>query len=329
MNPLVFESHPRPQIWGHRRLADLGKSLPPGTYGESWEISAHPYHVSQVAEGPFAGQRLSTLWKEHGEALHGAAGSPAPFPLLIKFLDCHLQLSVQVHPTDDIAEQLLPGERGKTEAWVILSAEPEARIYAGLQAGVTRRDLERHLQTGTVHECLHSFVPEAGDCLFLPAGVVHAVGGGVLMAEVQQSSDATFRLFDWNRRGPDGKLRDLHVEQSLASIDWNAGPANPIAPQPMDRLPGNSGGEHLAKCRYFELDRFRPTSSFELPGGKWSIWLVLDGDAELSSEASGYRRKFQRGDSVFVPSAAEMLTWSIGSADAPPTLLRAQVPVAG
>ena len=114
---------------------------------------------------------------------------------------------------------------------MILEAAPTARIYAGLRAGVTRPILERHLSQGTVAECLHSFVPRPGDCLFLPAGTVHAVGGGVLMAEVQQSSDATFRLFDWNRVATDGRPRELHIRQSLDSIDWSAGPTNPVSPR--------------------------------------------------------------------------------------------------
>jgi len=312
MDPLVFDSYSRPQVWGHRRLAALGKSLPPGTYGEAWEISAHPHHVSQVAEGPLRDELLTDLWKRHARELYGPQGRPpTSFPLLIKYLDCHEQLSVQVHPSDEIAASLLSGEAGKTEAWVILEAAPTARIYAGLHSGVTPPLLERHLQEGTVAECLHSFVPRPGDCLFLPAGTVHAVGGGVLMAEVQQSSDATFRLFDWNRVASGGKPRELHIAQSLESIDWNAGPMNPIAPQPIEDLPAGVEGEALVRCRYFELDRFRPTAGFEQPyAGRLSIWLVLDGSLELSSATTGYRRTFRRGETVLVPATAAALRWT-------------------
>jgi len=313
MDPLVFDSYPRPQVWGNRRLAALGKSLPPGTFGEAWEISAHPHHVSQVAEGPLRAERLTDLWERRARELYGShAAPPAKFPLLIKFLDCHEQLSVQVHPSDEIAASLLKDEAGKTEAWVILETAPTARIYAGLRSGVSRPLLERHLAEGTVAECLHSFVPRPGDCVFLPAGTVHAVGGGVLMAEVQQSSDATFRLFDWNRASSRGVPRALHISQSLESIDWNAGPTNPITPQPMAGLPAGACGEALVRCRYFELARFRPTAGFEQPyAGQLSIWLVLDGSLELSSLATGYRRTFGRGETVLVPaSAAPPLRWT-------------------
>ena len=132
MDPLVFHHHPRPQIWGQRRLErHLGKQLPPGKFGESWEISTHSHHVSRVAEGPLAGTKLDELWRQKGEIL--GADPPAEFPLLVKFLDCHLQLSVQVHPDDELAARIRPGEQGKTEAWVIISAEADARIYAGLR----------------------------------------------------------------------------------------------------------------------------------------------------------------------------------------------------
>jgi mannose-6-phosphate isomerase len=268
MDPLIFTPYARPQVWGQRRLeAKLGKALPPaGTYGESWEISAHPHHQSRVAEGPLAGRSLAELWRDCPHDIYGThSDPPAKFPLLIKYLDCHEQLSVQVHPTDQIAAELLPGEMGKTEAWVIIDAEPTARIYAGLRHGTTREQLEEHLKQGTVADCLHHFAPRPGDCLFLPAGTVHAVGGGVLMAEVQQSSDATFRLFDWNRLGTDSKPRELHIAQSLRSIDWQAGPQNPVSPQPIRGLPTGITGEKLVDCPYFSLARFLINDPFLVP----------------------------------------------------------------
>src|SRR5262245_26444494 len=177
MEPLIFEPYLRPMVWGGRRLATaLGKSLPTeGTYGESWELSGHPQHVSRVADGPLRGMSLAELCTTHTAELFGKTKSAARFPLLIKLLDCHDWLSVQVHPNDELAAQLVPGESGKTEAWVIIEAGPTARIYAGLRPGTTRADVERHLAAGTVDQCLHSFTPRAGDCVFLPAGTVHAV----------------------------------------------------------------------------------------------------------------------------------------------------------
>lgn len=310
MDPLVFHPYLRPQVWGARRLANLGKrshgDLP---IGEAWEISVHPHHVSVVAEGPFAGRSLADLWASDGEVILGRPPERS-FPLLIKWLDCHQQLSVQVHPDDDVAWQLLGEEQGKTEAWVVVEADPSARIYAGLKSGITREDLERHLDQGTVADCLHSFVPKPGDAIFLPAGTVHAVGGGVLMAEVQQTSDATFRLFDWNRLGSDGKPRALHRAQSLAAIRWDAGPVHPIAP----RSPETNATEHqcetLVSDRYFQLRRHRATQSFPVQAGVMSIWMVLEGSGTLSGQ-TGYERHCKRGDTLLISASSKPLAWRV------------------
>jgi mannose-6-phosphate isomerase len=325
MDPLVFEPYARPQVWGKRRLETLlGKRLPAsGAFGESWEISAHPHHVSRVAEGPYAGERLDELWRERHTQIAGQVGdSTDRFPLLIKYLDCDQQLSVQVHPNDEAAARLIPGELGKTEAWVILEAESTARIYAGLKPGTSRDDVEHCLREGTLADCLHSFAPRPGDCIFLPAGTVHAVGGGVLMAEVQQSSDATFRLFDWNRPGSDGKPRPLHIEQSLESMDWSAGPNGPLQPEPIVGLPAAVQGELLVRCPYFGLSRFRFTGPLAIDkSDRPTIWMLISGQAELSAagNARKYYRLFTRGESVLVPAESDALTWTASS---PAELLR-------
>ncbi|MFO0843747.1 MAG: type I phosphomannose isomerase catalytic subunit [Gemmataceae bacterium] len=292
MPPLVFSPFLRPMPWGGRRLGDtLGKPLPPdGTWGESWEVSAHPTHVSRVADGPLAGRALTDL-------LPG-------FPLLVKYLDANDWLSVQVHPGDDKAMSLSGEPLGKTEAWVVLGAEPGGRIFAGMKDGIDRRAFERALAEKRVAECLHAFQPRVGDCLFYPAGTVHAVGGGVLLAEVQQSSDATLRLYDWDRVGPDGKPRPLHVAQALEAIDWGRGPVAPAVGQALPGLPG----ERLVVCRYFTLDRFRVAEPVPSPyGGRLSLWMVLDGAAEL--RARDYRRVLPRGGTVVVPAGVEGVSW--------------------
>lgn len=315
MDPLVFEPYFRPQPWGGRALETyMGVSLPGSQgYGEAWVLSGQALHESRVAEGPLAGATLNELWRDRRGELAGEEGSPAtPFPLLFKYLDCRDLLSIQVHPSDAIAARLRPGELGKTEAWLILDVQPTGRIYAGLRPGVTRAELERRLDDGTLAESLHSFVPKPGDCLFLKAGTVHAVGGGVLMAEVQQSSDVTFRLFDWNRRGADGKLRQLHREESLASIDWNAGPTNPAPPAAV-QAPGRSrGGSLLAKCEYFSMTRYDLAGGESLdaaPTGRYSVWMVLGGNSELSCPASGYGRRFRAGETVLVPASCPEVCW--------------------
>ena len=183
--------------------------------------------------GPWAGRTLHELVRDHGAELLGTQAGLPQFPLLVKFLDANDRLSVQVHPNDQQAAAAIPGERGKTEAWVILEAEPEACVFAGLRPEVDRDALSRAIAEGTVEACLHRLRVRPGDCVFIPAGTVHALGEGVLLAEVQQSSDITYRLHDWNRLGPDGRPRPLHIEASLACTDFTRGPVGPQVPQPL------------------------------------------------------------------------------------------------
>lgn len=325
MEPLVFEPYLRPQVWGGRNLErDWGKPLPAqGFFGESWEISGHGHHVSRVAEGPLRGELLTELWAERGPEILGRP-APGQFPLLVKLLDCQELLSVQVHPSDQVAAELLGEEFGKTEAWVVLSAGSEGRIYAGLRPGTTRAELERRLDDGTVAECLHCFAPKPGDCILLSAGTVHAVGGGVVIAEVQQSSDATFRLFDWNRLGTDGKPRPLHREQALRSIDWSAGRVLPVCGMTIPGLPDRVLGELLVTCDYFELSRFTLLGPMPMPfGARLSIWIVLKGLAELQSGSGAYRRVLHAGETVLVPALAGSLLWNPAEGSDSTTLLAA------
>jgi mannose-6-phosphate isomerase len=220
--PLIFHPVFKERVWGGRRLAELyHKPLPPGPpIGESWEISDRPGDASVIANGPLAGKDLSWLMARHAAELLGRPGLPNErFPLLVKILDARDTLSLQVHPPAAIAPQL--GGEPKTEMWYIANAAPGAVLYAGLKRGVTRAEFEQKLQAGTVAECFHRIGVQAGDALFLPSGRVHALGGGLVVFEIQQNSDTTYRVFDWNRPGLDGKLRQLHIPQSLASIDFN------------------------------------------------------------------------------------------------------------
>ena len=226
------------------------------------------------------------------------------FPWLVKLLDACDWLSVQVHPDDDAVRRLWPGEGGKTEAWFVLDARPGSRIYAGLLPGVDEPALRAALAAGTVADCLHQFSPRPGDCLFLPAGTVHAVGGGVLMAEVQQTSDATFRLFDWDRRDAEGQPRPLHVEESLACIDWSRGPVQPLRVDgyPTDGTPApGSVTQRLASCRYFTLDYLRREAPFEVGGGRLQVLVVLHGSGCLRTADGPW--ELTPGDSLLLPAA--------------------------
>lgn len=325
MGPLVFTPYFRPQIWGGRRLQELlGKPLPPqGTFGESWEVSAHPLHVSRVAEGAFQGMLLTELCAKHPRELFGEQVPPGfRFPLLIKILDCRDWLSVQVHPDDVAARRLLGQECGKTEAWVILEVGPGGLVYAGFLPGTTCADVERHLREGTIDHCLCSFVPRPGDCLFLPAGTPHSVGGGVVLAEVQQSSDANFRLFDWNRLGQNGRPRPLHVREALVALDWSGGPVQPVRGTSIGGLPAGVSGEHLVRCPFFHLSRFHLERPFPVPyAGRLSVWMVLEGAATLHSPVPAPGRLFHQGDSVLVPASAEGPSWEPAGQSGDATLL--------
>jgi len=224
--PLRFELLFRRYLWGGRRLETiLGKSLPPGDdYAESWEVVDHGDDQSVVAAGALAGKPLRDLVRNFGPELLGRHDPLQQFPLLFKFLDAHRDLSVQVHPNDQQAALLDPPDFGKTEAWIVLHAEPGSTIYAGLKRGFDRHAFAREVSRGTTELCLHSYQPQVGDCLFIPAGTVHALGAGLVVAEIQQASDTTFRIFDWNRVGADGRPRQLHVEQALDVIDFERGP---------------------------------------------------------------------------------------------------------
>lgn len=304
-SPLRFRPYLRPMVWGGRDLADLlGKALPTQEpYGEAWEISDHRSHRSAITSAEAPAATLRELMETEGTALLGEAIEGA-FPWLVKFLDARDWLSVQVHPDDEAVKQLWPGEGGKTEAWFVLAAQPGSRVYAGLKPGVDEQVLRQALAEGTAAECLHSFLPRAGDCLFLPAGTVHAVGGGVLMAEVQQTSDATFRLYDWDRRDAQGRSRQLHIEEALACIDWQAGPVNPTRaegyPQSANQVAW-SVRQTLVRCPYFHLDYVRQSEPFALRGDRLRVVVVVHGRAGLLTKHGP--EPLVTGDTVLLPAS--------------------------
>ncbi len=220
--PFLFHPILKERVWGGRKLASLyGKQLPADKpIGESWEITDRPGDVSLIVNGPLAGKDLRWLMEKHGKELLGAAPSAnGRFPLLIKILDAQDTLSLQVHPPAHKAAEL-QGE-AKTEMWYIADAAPQTEIFVGLKRGITRRKFEEKLRSGDVADCFHRVSVKTGDAMFLPSGRVHALGGGLVIFEIQQNSDTTYRVFDWNRKGLDGKPRDLHVDQALASIDFD------------------------------------------------------------------------------------------------------------
>ena len=220
--PLLFQPIFKERVWGGREIQRLyGKILPPSKpIGESWEISDRPGDVGVIANGPLTGKDLRWLMENRAEELLGAAkpSSQNRFPLLCKILDAREKLSLQVHPPANKAAEL--GGEPKTEMWWIANAAPGAELYVGLRHGVTRVEFEKKIQDGSVAECFHRIPVKAGDAMFLPSGRVHAIGAGIVIFEIQQNSDTTYRVFDWNRVGLNGKLRELHAAESLASINF-------------------------------------------------------------------------------------------------------------
>lgn len=297
---LRFRPITRDYLWGGRRLAtELNKPIgDSGRVAESWEIVDHGADQSIVVEGAFAGQSLHQLVEQHAAAVFGRHAPLSQFPLLFKFLDCQRTLSVQVHPNDAQAAQLDPPDLGKTEAWVILAAEPASKVYAGLKPGVDREQLEREVANGTCHNCLHSFEPQVGDCILIEAGTVHALGAGLLVAEIQQASDTTYRLFDWNRVDRDGKPRELHIQQALETIDFSRGPVSATLPTPT----GTTGVERLVACDKFVLDRrVVDTKQVLQTDHRFHILTVVAGDLTIRTAAEHFALK--RGDTLLIPAA--------------------------
>jgi mannose-6-phosphate isomerase len=279
LHPLVFVPLYRDYLWGGRRFEGLfGRELRKGgVIAESWELVDRGGDQSIVAAGPLAGTPLGELVRTRRGDLLGDAEAAGPFPLLFKFLDAHLDLSVQVHPDDARAAKLVPPDRGKTEAWYVVAAEPGSLIHAGLVPGTTREHLRRAIEQGRAAEVLANFEPQAGDCVFIPAGTVHAIGAGVVVAEIQQSSDVTYRLFDWNRVGPDGRPRALHVEAGIDAVT-SFTPVRPVEPL---ETPDPSV-RRLVACEHFRLDEVRPGTRWATVGGRLGFLAVIRGGIRLA-----------------------------------------------
>ena len=298
--PLTFEPRYRDYVWGGRNLARLlGRDLPSGIVAESWEVSAHPTAPTVADRGPLRGRALVELAAEHGAALVGRnaerACGPGRFPLLVKLLDAAEPLSVQVHPGDAHAFAR-HGELGKTEMWHVLHADPGAEIVCGLTPGTDEAGLRRALAADKLDVCLNRLQVQAGDSVLVPAGTVHAILGGSVILEVQQSSDVTYRLHDWGRLGPDGRPRQLHVESALEAIDFAGAPPKLSAHHAVEDA-GDVTRQVLAECAAFVVERFSLAPGAVLDRrvdpGSCEIWGVVEGAASVAAQpasASGARR---------------------------------------
>lgn len=298
MEPITFTPLYMERVWGGRELERVyGRKLPDARvpFGESWEVVDRENEQSIVDQGTFAGTSLHELWTQHREEIFGEGFQDhARFPLLIKVLDARDDLSIQVHPPRELAAGL--GGEPKTEMWFIADCDPGAKLYVGLKKGVTRNDFEKSIAAGTVEDCVHALTPQPGDSIFIASGRLHAIGAGFLIHEIQQNSDTTYRVFDWNRLGLDGKPRQLHVAESLASIDFNDFEPDMDTPD----------GEILAACEYFQTDRkiLATGDTITRPrDDRFSILSVVDGMLE-----SGGGRRFAKGQFLLLPRDGAPLT---------------------
>lgn len=257
-------------------------------FGEAWEIVDREGEQSIVDDGIYHGSTLHDLWTNHREEIFGEGYLNHPrFPILIKILDARDDLSIQVHPPVHLAETL--GGEPKTEMWFIADCEPGAKLYVGMKSGITRDDFEKSIINGTVADCVHAITPAPGDSIFIPSGRLHAIGAGFLIHEIQQNSDTTYRVFDWNRLGLDGNPRELHVGESLASIDFHD--FEPNMDKPL--------GDNLASCEYFKTDRklLKMGQTLTNPrDDQFSIICVVAG--QLESDGG---RRFEKGRFILLP----------------------------
>ena len=312
--PLRFESIYQYRLWGGRRLADLLTApLPSGPVGEAWILSDRDDHPSRVAEGSLKGLTVDRLLAQFPHQLLGKlAGRFRRFPLLLKFLDAHEMLSVQVHPSDANKSLLPPGETGKTEAWVVVETSPESRIYAGLKPGTTPDDLRRALTNGTVVDRLMGFTPKPGDGVFIPAGTVHALGGDVVAFEIQQNSDVTFSLYDWDHvDAKTGQPRPLQIDQAIACINFAQGAVGLVTPKVEGTMPVKR--EKLFDCEHFRLWRLRGGSPFTVGAADVPRVLVcIEGAGNVEHEGAIYA--VGKGDVLLLPAVVGACVFLPGGA---------------
>lgn len=312
MHPITFSPLYMERVWGGRELENVyGRKLPASNtpYGESWEMTDRHEEQSLVNHGELRGCSLHELWQNRRDEIFGPGlDESARFPLLIKILDARDKLSIQVHPPADTAPEL--GGEPKTEMWYIADASADAKLYVGLKAGITRAGFEQAIEKGNVDELVHTITPKAGDSIFIPSGRLHAIGAGLLIYEIQQNSDTTYRVFDWNRMGLDGQPRTLHVAESMRCIDFD------------DIEPGMdvADGSVLAHCRFFHVERLDLPTGAKLNNPDpehFSIVTVVSGELE-----SGDGRQHIAGDFLLMPRQSTPLVAASKS-----TVLQTTIPL--
>lgn len=303
--PVFFYPVYMERIWGGRKLAEKYNRKPESDkVGESWEISCHENGMSIIRNGELRGLRLDEAISRYGNELLGSAvynDSYRKFPLLIKLLDAEDTLSVQVHPADEYANLHENGELGKTEMWYVIDAKPGARLIYGVKEGTDRDSFRHSINQGHPEEHLNELEVRAGDVLYIPAGLVHAIGEGILICEIQQNSDTTYRVYDWNRTDDKGRHRELHIDKAMDVIDFNAKHGS--------SLPGlkieEAGGQRIiyVACDYFAMEELRITDKMELimDGKRFQTLTCIEGDGLIQYD--GGQEEISAGSSCLIPAS--------------------------
>ena len=297
MKPFTLTAPCKDYLWGGNRLREYGKVSDKDKIAESWELSCHPDGESIIADGASAGMTLTQFLGAHPEALGARAARFDRFPVLIKLIDARDNLSVQVHPDNEYALRV-EGEYGKTEMWYIVDAEPGAQLIYGFAREITREEFRRAIEENMLLDAVRQVPVHPGDVFFIPAGTLHAIGKGILIAEVQQNSNTTYRVYDYGRVGADGKPRALHVDKALEVT--NLTPIADRVPAPV-RDAGGYTAQELGACGYFHVEKLCIRTRAQLSAGDAFMHvLVLSGKGQLTAEDTAY--SLDKGTSVFVPA---------------------------
>ena len=320
--PFILEPAYKDYIWGGNRIPGLfNRPLPDGIYAESWELSDRPEGMSHVANGALKGESLATLMSRFGSRLAGRAITSTAFPLLVKLIDARERLSIQVHPDDAKAAQGI-GE-AKTEAWHILSAPDKGQVFAGLKSGVDEPAFKTALKRGRLEDCLQAVPVSAGDTIFIPGGRVHAICEGLMILEVQQNSNTTYRVYDWGRVDKAGKPRELHLEQALKVIRWSDPAPIRTTPVPVSTKPGAIVTE-LVASPYFKMESVAITAPFFVQHNGNSFHALFSGQDEVQVMSAAGTVIVPKGRTCLIPAALDQYTLKPGGRQA--SLLRISIP---
>lgn len=304
MEAMLLKSAEKDYLWGGVRLKkEYGKETDLFPLAETWECSTHPDGPSRIKNGEFSGQTLKDVLKKHPEFLGTKAEKGNELPILVKFIDAKQDLSVQVHPDDKYAWEH-EKQRGKTEVWYVLDAEPGTTLVHGLAHDITKQQLQKAIETGQLSKHLQKVEVHKGDVFFIPAGTIHAIGAGALIAEIQENSNVTYRVYDYNRIDKNGKKRELHFEKAVEVMNMRAGEPVRQKQRMVHYYPGCSR-ELLCRCQYFEVERIQVSKgvSFSVHNNSFQVLLCFDGSGGI--ETGNERNKpvrFSKGDCIFLPA---------------------------